>query len=260
MQAGAAGGAFTATGEAYDLFMGRYSGPLAGQFAGFAGAAPGQRALDIGCGPGALTSELVRLLGAGAVAACDPSERFVAVCRERNPGVEVRPGAAEAIPFEAATFDLALSQLVLFFVADAGAAAAEAVRVLRPGGTVAACVWQGMEMLAAFAEVATGLDPAAPADLRAMRLGREGELAQWLEQAGCGEVVEATLVAPSTYRDFDELWAGFLTGVGPAAGYLVRQSPQRQQALHDALHERLGSPTGAFTLGATARAGRGVRP
>src|SRR5580765_1889010 len=98
--------------------MGRYSTLLAPQFADFAGVGSGQRALDVGCGPGALTTELVQRLGADRVAAVDPSEPFAAACRERNPGVDVTIGTAEALPYPDGSFDAALAQLVLHFVSD----------------------------------------------------------------------------------------------------------------------------------------------
>ena len=116
---------FIATGQAYDSFMGRYSLPLAAEFASFAGAVPGQRALDVGCGPGALTGELLRRLGGGAVSACDPSASFVSACAERHPGADVRLGAAEQLPFDDQSFDLVLAQLVLHFVTDPARAASE---------------------------------------------------------------------------------------------------------------------------------------
>jgi trans-aconitate methyltransferase len=91
---------FAVAPDAYDRFMGRYSVPLAPKLADFASVAAGQRALDVGCGPGALTAELVRRLGPAAVAAVDPSEPFVAAARERHPGVSVQRAAAEELPFE----------------------------------------------------------------------------------------------------------------------------------------------------------------
>lgn len=251
---------FATTGEAYDAFMGRYSRPLAVDFATFAQVAPGQRVLDVGCGPGAMTGELVRRLGADAVAACEPSESFVAVCRERNPGVDVRRGAAEQLPFDEAEFDLVTSQLVLHFVSDPDAAAAQMVRVLRPGGAVAACVWDfhdGMELLRAFWDAAVSIEPTAP-DEKAMNFGRPGEIAQWLHTAGLDEITEARLTVSSEYRDFYELWSGLLAGVGAAGGYLSLLTPAAREALRVALHERLGSPTAGFTLSAVAHAARGV--
>ena len=254
---------FTVSGDAYERFMGRYSRELSPAFVDFARVGAGQRVLDLGCGPGALTGELVRRLGADAVAAVDPSETFVDACRRRHPGVDVRAGRAEGLPFEDASFDGALAQLVLHFVADPVRAASELRRVVRPGGTVAAAVWdfaEGMEMLRAFWDAATSVDPDAPDELRTMRFGRPGEIAGWLVESGFDEVTESELAVASSYAGFDELWSGFLDGVGPAGSYCVGLDAPQRAALRRALFERLGEPSGPFTLRAVARAGRGVRP
>ena len=253
---------FAASGDSYDRFMGRYSRALAVPFADFAGIGAGQRALDVGCGPGALTGELVRRLGAGSVSACDPSGMFVAACAERHPGVDARTGSAEDLPYGDAEFDVAAAQLVLHFVSDGDRAGEQMRRVTHPGGTVAACVWdfsQGMQLLRAFWDAAIEVDPEAPDELRDLRYGREGELADWLSAAGLADVVESTLSVDSTYRDFEEVWSGLLAGIGPAGTYLVSQPPDRRESLHAALFQRLGRPQGAFTLEAVARAGRGTR-
>ena len=115
--------------------------PLAPLFADFAGVAAGQRVLDVGCGPGALTAELVRRLEPANVSAVDPSEPFVAAVRERYPAVTVQRAAAEKLPFPDDSFDAALAQLVVHFMADPVAGLREMSRVTRSGGVVAACVW-----------------------------------------------------------------------------------------------------------------------
>ena len=109
---------FNVTADAYTRFMGRFSEPLAVEFAKRAGVREGQRALDVGCGPGALATQLVHRLGANAVSAIDPCAPFVAAIRARLPGVDVRCGAAEHLPFPDDSFDLALAQLVVHFMAD----------------------------------------------------------------------------------------------------------------------------------------------
>lgn len=247
---------FHATGSAYDRFMGRYSVPLADVFADAAGVAEGQTALDVGCGPGALTAVLVDRLGLAAVAGCDPSPPFVAECQSRLPGVDVRLGRAEEIPFGDDKFDAALAQLVLHFVSDAQAAAAEMRRVVRPGGAVAACVWDfadGMQMLRYFWEAALTLDPDAPAEARTLRFGAPGEIAEVFEGAGLVEVVESSLEVASSYADFDELWEGFLAGIGPAGSFALAQTDARRAQLRAELYRRTGEPTGEFTLQAVAR-------
>jgi len=132
---------FDVAAEAYDGFMGRYSRLLSRQLADMASVRGGQRVLDVGCGTGALTSELVARLRPAAVAAVDPSEPFVAATRKRHPGVDVRRSPAEHLPFPNGTFDAALAQLVVHFMNDPVAGLAEMRRVTRRNGVVAACVW-----------------------------------------------------------------------------------------------------------------------
>lgn len=247
---------FAVQGATYDAYMGRYSVPLAEQFADAAGVAPGSSALDVGCGPGALTGVLVARLGPSAVFACDPSPPFCEACAARHPGVVVQPGRAEAIPFEDDVVDHVLAQLVLHFVSDPVAAAREMARVARPGGTVAACVWDfegGMEMLRAFWDAASSVAEDVPDEARTLRFGRQGEIAELFDATGLEDVVESTLGVTSTYASFDELWNGFLAGVGPAGAYCVSRGEQDRARLRRALYDRCGAPGGPLTLGARAR-------
>lgn len=246
---------FGVAGATYDAFMGRYSRLLAGRFADAAGVESGQAALDVGCGPGALTAVLVERLGVDGVSACDPAPGFAAECAARFPGVEVEVGRAESIPFETGRFDHAMAQLVLHFVSDPDAAASEMMRVVRPGGRVSACVWdfeQEMEMLRHFWDAALEIDRDAPDEARTLRFGRSGEIAGLFESAGLVDVRELTLSVASTYSGFDELWSGFLAGVGPAGAYCVALEDERRDLLRSVLFTRLGEPTDSLTLGAVA--------
>lgn len=254
---------FHTSGAAYDAFMGRYSRALAPLFADHLGVTTGQRALDLGCGPGSLTTEFVGRLGANAVAACDPSPPFLEACAQRHPGIETRAGRAEAIPFPDGSFDVAAAQLVLHFVADAPAAAAELRRVVRPGGTIGACVWDfdhGMEMLRAFWDAALDLDPDAPDEARTLRFSRPGEIADLFAGAGLDNINETTLQTRTTYNDFDELWNGFCAGIGPAGAYCTSLPDDQRDRLRSRFHARLGSPTTDFTLHAIARSTTATRP
>ena len=254
---------FMVSGDAYDAFMGRYSRSLAVVFADAAGVTSGQTALDVGCGPGALTGVLVDRLGAGSVSAVDPSAPFVADCATRHPGVDVRLGRAEEMPFDDGIFDVALAQLVLHFVTDPARAAGELRRVVRPGGTVAACVWdfaQEMEMLRRFWDAALTVDPNAPDEARTMRFGRHGEIAELLDDAGFVDITETTLDVSSDYQGFEELWAGFLGGIGPAGAYCMSLPDEQRDAVRGALLTGLGSPAGPFTLAARALCARGRAP
>jgi SAM-dependent methyltransferase len=187
----------------------------------------------------------------------------VADCAARLPGVAVRQGRAEDIPFDDASVDVALAQLVLHFVTDPGLAARELRRVLRPEGVAAACVWdfaEGMEMLRLFWDAALSVDPDAPDEAQTMRFGRQGEIAELLTSAGFRDVSETTLEVASTYQGFDELWDGFLAGIGPAGSYCVALPHPQRAALRDELFHRLGSPAAAYTLSATARCAFGQAP
>ena len=127
---------FDVSADAYLRFMGRYSEPLAARFADLAGIRPGQRVLDVGCGPGALAAELVSRVGAGAVSAVEPSASFVAAARDRLPGVDIRRSPAEQLPFGDGVFDAAMAQLVVHFMTDPVAGLREMGRVTRPGARV----------------------------------------------------------------------------------------------------------------------------
>ncbi len=173
----------------------------------------------------------------------------------RNPGVDVRLGRAEAIPFDDGSFDLVLAQLVLHFVSDPLQAASEFRRVARPGGVVGACVWEfesGMQMLRHFWDAALAVDADAPDEVRVMKFGRPGEISALFDEAGLVDVGETTLTVSTTYADFDELWAGFLLGIGPAGSYLVSLPEEQREAVRAALFAGVGSPSGEFSLDATA--------
>src|SRR5687767_10675105 len=98
--------------------MGRFSEPLAPAFVDLVDLEAVSRVLDVGCGPGVLTQVLVDRLGTDAVAAVDPSAPFVAAARSRLPGVEIEVASAEALPYADDSFDAALAQLVVHFMAD----------------------------------------------------------------------------------------------------------------------------------------------
>ena len=243
--------------DAYDRFMGRYSRLLSPQMADLAGIAPGQRALDVGCGPGALTGELVARLGPQGVAAVDPSEPFVAAARERHLGVEVRQAAAEQLPFPDNAFDAALAQLVVHFMTDPVAGLTEMRRVTRPGGLVVACVWDhagGKGPLGVFWQAARELDPEVP-DEGDVPGAREGHLAQLFADAGLADVEPTALVAELEHATFEEWWGPFTEGVGPAGAYVGTLTPERREALRARCRARL--PDAPFRLTSVAWAARG---
>jgi SAM-dependent methyltransferase len=250
---------FLGAADAYDRFMGRYSVLLAPQLADFAGVAAGQRVLDVGCGPGALTAELVRRLGAELVSAVDPSETFVAASRDRHPGVDVRLASAEELPFADQTFDGVLAQLVVHFMADPREGLSEMVRVTRTGGVAAACVWDhagGQAPLSLFWDAARELDPEVEDE--SQRAGaRESDLSGLLHAAGLRQIEETALTVSLEHSSFDDWWEPFTLGVGPAGSYTAALDATRQAQLRERCREML--PSAPFVLSARAWAARGVR-
>ena len=248
---------FDVAAEAYDAFMGRYSRLLAPQMADLTGVEPGQRVLDVGAGPGSLTSELVHRVGADHVAAVDPSAPFVAANRERHPGVDVRSGSAERLPFDDGTFDVAIAQLVVHFMADPVGGIREMARVTKPGGTVAACVWDhhgGQGPLGLFWEVAREIDPAV-ADESNLPGARTGHLAELFDAAGVHGIESTVLSADLEHPTFDAWWEPFGAGVGPAGVYVGKLDPVRLAELRERLRHRVGP--GPYLQRARAWAARG---
>lgn len=242
----------------YDRFMGRYSVLLAPQLADLAGVGAGQRALDVGSGPGALAGELVHRLGDEAVAAVDPSEPFVAAVRERHPGVDARVAPAEELPFPDDSFDVALAQLSVHFMSDPVAGIGEMRRVTRPGGVVAACVWDlggGRAPLGPFWKVAHEIDPKALGEAH-LPGTREGHLGELFRQAGLGEVEESTITVSVEHESFDDWWEPFTLGVGPAGSYLASLDPERQAQVRE--QARASLPEAPFSIFGVAWAVRGV--
>ena len=251
---------FDVAAEAYDRFMGRYSTRLSAQLADLADVRAGQRVLDVGCGPGALTAELVSRVGPGFVAAVDPSAPFVAAARARNPGVDVLQASAEQLPFADDGFDAALAQLVVHFMTDPVAGLREMARVTRPGGVVAACVWDhgsSRGPLSVFWRAALDLDPNATDESR-LAGARAGHLVELLEAAGVRETMETELTVTRDFGSFDEWWDPYTQSVGPAGVYVASLGPDRRVELRDRCRTML--PGGSFSLEAVAWAARGTSP
>ena len=252
---------FSGPAGAYDRYMGRYSRRLAPLLADFAGVQAGQRALDVGCGPGALTAELVGRLGAHRVAAADPSDGFAAACAERLPGVDVQAAPAERLPWPSGSFDAVLSQLVVSFLSDADAGVEEMRRVGRRGSVVAACSWdyrEEMRMLRTFWDAALSLDPTVPDEARVLRYTGADSLRDLWRRAGLEAVATTKLVVDVDYDDYEDFWQPFLTGTGPAGAYCVSLDDAHRGALRDEVFQRLGAPAEPFTLTARAWAVRGI--
>jgi SAM-dependent methyltransferase len=242
---------FEVSADAYLRFMGKYSEPLAVQFADLAGIGAGLRVLDVGCGPGALTAELVRRTGPDAVRAVEPSASFAAAARERLPGVDIQQASAEQLPFPDQTFDATLAQLVVHFMTDPVQGLREMGRVTRPGGVVGVCVWDhagGRGPLATFWRAVRELDPAAKdeSDLPGVR---DGDLARLFAQAGLGEAQVSTLTVQIRQASFEVWWEPFTLGVGPAGAYVASLTPERRADLREQCRRLL--PTDPIEISAT---------
>jgi SAM-dependent methyltransferase len=243
---------FVVPPEAYARFMGRYAEPLAEVFVAFAGVDVGDKVLDVGCGPGALTAHL---LSVGAeVTAIDPSPPFIDAIRVRFPDVDVRRGTAEELPYDTAAFDAALAQLVVHFMTDPVVGVRQMARVTRRGGVIAACVWDGPNgALAPFWDAVHMIDPEVE-DEALLSGARMGHLTELFEAAGLRDVEEDSIAVDVVHPTFEEWWEPYTYGVGPAGDYVQRLDDRAR--LESVARERLGS--GPFTVTATAWAARGT--
>jgi SAM-dependent methyltransferase len=247
---------FQTPATAYDRLVGRYTRQLGRAMVAAAGVRQGERALDVGCGPGALTTELVAVLGPDDVAAADPSETYAAACRQRLPGVRVEVAPAEALPFGDGEFDHTLAQLVVNFMTDAVAGVGEMRRVTRPGGTVAAAVWDyagEMTLLRCFWDAAVALDPAVADRAEAhMPYCTPAALGGLWSGAGLTGVDVVPAVVGASYESYDDLWQGLELGVGPSGAYVASLPAERRAALAAELRRRLGVGDDPFELSARA--------
>lgn len=252
--------------SAYDRHVGRYGPELARGMVRVSGVRVGQRALDVGCGPGALTTALAAVVGAESVAAVDPSERFAAACRARVPRADVRVGTGEELPWSDAEFDVVLAQLVVDGMGDARSGAAEMRRVARPGGVVSACIWDfegGMTLLRAVWDSALEVDAELARSFGADQrnpFARPPELEELWLTTGLERVELGQLVAGADYADLDDLWYPFANGVGNLGRFHDALDEPRRELFKRGTAARLGSPAGRFRLEATAWYVRGTVP
>lgn len=243
---------FNVPADAYLRFMGRYSQPLAEQFVDLVDVRLGDRVLDVGCGPGILTAPLVSRCGDAAVAAVDPSPPFVAAARDMFPGIDVREADAEHLPYGDDTFDAALAQLVVHFMADPVVGLSEMGRVTRAGGTVSASVWDNAGTtgpLSVFWQAVHEVDSAAPGEAQ-LPGSREGHLAELAEEAGLASIRSTSLTVRIPFASFDDWWAPYLLGVGPSGAYVVSLDDDRRNEIAE--HCRALLPKPPFEHAATA--------
>jgi SAM-dependent methyltransferase len=243
---------FAVPADAYRRFMGRFSEPLALRFVAMLAPAPDSRVLDVGCGPGALTEALAQVVGPRRVCAVDPSAAFVAAVQRGLPEVDARTGTAERLPWRTATFDLTTAQLVLHFLPDPVAGLREMARVTRPGGRIAASVWDHggtRGPLAVFWRAVHDVDPGAAGE-HAMPGTAEGQLTDLCVEAELADVVPGALTVTVRFTDVEDWWDPFTLGVGPAGAYVAGLDDAARVALRRRCAELL--PPGPFDVDATA--------
>jgi len=254
--------------HAYQRFMGRWSQLLAPRFAEFAGIADGWRVLDVGSGSGSLALAIASRHPGCRIVGIEPSADYVSFAASRAAGANVHfsVGAAEDLPFAAASFDAGVSLLVFNFLRNPQRALAELRRVTRPGGKVCAAVWDyadGMRMLRIFWDAASRLSPGAgQADEARMPLCRPGELGALWRAGGITAVEERPLEIAMRFESFDDYWEPFLLGQAPAGAYVAQLAPEDRFLLRDQLKQLLPpqANAGAFDLSARAWAVRGTAP
>jgi SAM-dependent methyltransferase len=256
-----------ASGAAYEPYVGRWSRLVAGEMLAWLAVPPGRRWLDVGCGTGALSQTILALASPALVKGIDASAGYVAFAREqvRDERAEFAVGDAQALPEATASYDAAVSGLVLNFVPQPTRMAAELARVVRPGGVVALYVWDyagQMQLMRQFWDAAVALDPTARELDEGQRfpICQPDRLGELFRQAGLGAVETRAIDVPTRFHDFDDYWSPFLGGQGPAPSYATSLTEERRVALRERIRSALPvAADGSIQLVARAWAVRGVR-
>jgi SAM-dependent methyltransferase len=256
-----------ASGDAYEPYMGRWSRLIAGEFLEWLDRPAGSKWLDVGCGTGALSQTILQATMPRQVKGLDWSDRYIAHAKEQvqDNRVHFEVGDAQSLPDETASYDAAVSSLVLNFLPQPGRAVSEMARVVKPGGVVAAYVWDyagKMQFMRHFWNAANALDPKA-FDLdegRRFPLCQPRPLAELFQSVGLKNVEGRAIDISTDFKDFDDFWSPFLGGQGPAPTYIMSLSEDRRAVLRERI--RAGLPfalDGSIPLVARAWAVRGVR-
>lgn len=256
------------SGAAYERYVGRWSRLVAREFLHWLAIPPQSDWLDVGSGTGALTQTILQESNPRSVKGVDPSSGFVDYAREQvqDARVSFETGDANRLPLGDAAFDAAVSGLVLNFVPNANQAVAEMARVTRPGGIVAAYVWDYagmMQFLRLFWETASELDPTAVEldEGRRFEICRRDRLAPVFNSARLKNVENRALDVPTIFPNFDDYWSPFLGGQGPAASYAMSLGEAQRDTLRDRIRARLPiASDGSIRLIARAWAARGTQP
>jgi SAM-dependent methyltransferase len=253
-------------GGAYEFFMGRWSRQVAHLFLDWLALGPGLNWLDVGCGPGALSQTICKTRRPQSLLGCDPSSEFVTFARDSLAGYPATFVVANSdnLPARDGGFDVVVSGLVLNFLPRPQDAVASMSHRLKPGGTLAAYVWDyaaGMEFLRIFWEEAAALDPRAADQDEGRRfpLCHPERLANLLQQVGIAAVSTTSLEIETVFANFDDFWSPFLAGTGPAPSYVAALDADARSQLALRLKRRLHvSADGSIRLAARAFGVRGL--
>ena len=231
-----------ADGDRYEAYVGRWSRLVAREFVGRLDVPPGRRWLDVGCGTGVLTAMVLDLAAPASVLGVDRSAEFVAhaAARVTDPRATFRVGDAAALPVAEAGVDAVVCGLVLNFLPDQAAAVAGWRRAVRPGGPVAAYVWDyagGMDLMRLFWDAAARVTASAGQLDEGARFPvcAPGPLAELFTGAGLADVVTGAVDVPTVFAGFDDLWTPFLGGTGHAPAYVATLAEDDRVALRETL-------------------------
>jgi SAM-dependent methyltransferase len=229
-------------GAGYEAYVGRWSRRVAERFLPWLEVSRGAAWIDVGCGTGVLTRAILDLEAPESVVGVDPAPALLATARTsiRDPRVAFIEGTGEALPEGASSADAVVGGLSLNFIADLPAAMVEFRRVARRGAVVAGYVWdyaEDMQLIRTFWDAAIGLDPDAARLDEAVRfpICRPEALEAAFTAGGLADVAVTAIDIPTVFRSFDDYWTPFLSGVGPAPGYVAGLDP----AARDRLRNRL---------------------
>jgi len=261
-------GSTWAEGDLYEPYIGRWSREVGKQFVHDLAEPPGARWVDVGCGTGALTSTILAQAAPESVVGVEPAAGFLDVARanSRDARASFLGGDADAIPLPGGSADVVVLGLVLISAPEPARALRELRRVARPGGRVAAYVWDyagEMQLIRTFWDAAVELDPSASSLDEGNRfpICAPAALARLFSEAGMTGVESGAIVIPTRFRDFDDYWNPFLGGQGPAPSYAVSLSEERRQALRELLRSCLPqSADGSIALSARAWTVVGTTP
>jgi SAM-dependent methyltransferase len=256
-----------ASGAAYEPYVGRWSRPVAREFLKWLAVPPAGQWLDVGCGTGALSETILAQASPAQVRGVDPSEGYLALARDQVRDARARFEVSDArrLPPQSAVYDVVVSGLVLNFIPDIKTGMAEMVRVTKPGGTVAAYVWDyagKMELMRYFWDAAVALRPEAREldEGRRFPICQPGALTKLFAEAELLDVEVRSIDVPTPFRDFDDYWSPFLGGQFPAPDYAMSLSEEERTALRERIRTTLpGAGSGPIRLIARAWAVRGKR-